>query len=183
MFHSTRVNVISFRRLFSRQPGVQNSVVCRHLYQILPTSKKERGAIRIGIYLHIWVKGKAVPLQAWSGPECSRKLRFPDFLTTAQDDGNIVSLTHRPHLPPGITPGTHTHLSKGKLNLPNNTWTEGKITHTHTHVCVTIESNLKCVALGCIFFTEAERWLGVWDFKILYDLILARRDLGFFYLV
>jgi hypothetical protein len=27
-------------------------------------------------------KGKAVPLQAWSGPEGSRKLRFPDFLTT-----------------------------------------------------------------------------------------------------
>jgi hypothetical protein len=23
-------------------------------------------------------KGKAVPLQAWSGPEGSRKLRFPD---------------------------------------------------------------------------------------------------------
>jgi hypothetical protein len=29
-------------------------------------------------------KSKAVPLQAWSGPEGSRKLRFPDFLTTAQ---------------------------------------------------------------------------------------------------
>jgi len=25
------------------------------------------------------VKGKAVPLQAWTGPEGSRKLRFPDF--------------------------------------------------------------------------------------------------------
>ena len=28
-------------------------------------------------------KGKSVPLQAWSGPEGSRKLRFPDFMTTA----------------------------------------------------------------------------------------------------
>jgi hypothetical protein len=28
-------------------------------------------------------KGKAVPLQAWSGPEGSRKLRFPDYITTA----------------------------------------------------------------------------------------------------
>jgi len=28
-------------------------------------------------------KGKAVPLQAWSGPEGSRKLRFPDFMTMA----------------------------------------------------------------------------------------------------
>jgi len=52
-------------------------------------------------------KGKAVPLQAWSGPEGSRKLRFPDFMTMAQDGGKVVSLTHRPHLPPGNTPGTH----------------------------------------------------------------------------
>jgi len=37
-------------------------------------------------------KGKAVPLQAWSGPEGSRKLRFPDFVTTAQGGGKVVSL-------------------------------------------------------------------------------------------
>jgi len=37
-------------------------------------------------------KGKAVPLQAWTGPEGSRKLRFPDFLTTAQDGGGLSSL-------------------------------------------------------------------------------------------
>jgi len=29
------------------------------------------------------LEGKAVPLQAWSGPEGTRKLRFPDFMTTA----------------------------------------------------------------------------------------------------
>jgi hypothetical protein len=52
-------------------------------------------------------KGKAVPLQAWSGPEGSRKLRFPDFMTTAQDGGKVVRLTHRPPLPPGNAPGTH----------------------------------------------------------------------------
>ena len=46
------------------------------------------------------VKDKAVPLQAWSGPEGSRKLRFPDFMTTAQDGGKVVSLTHRLPLPP-----------------------------------------------------------------------------------
>jgi len=40
----------------------------------------------------------AVPLQAWSGPEGSRKLRFPDFMTTAQDGGKVVSLTYRPSL-------------------------------------------------------------------------------------
>ena len=52
-------------------------------------------------------KGKAVPLQPWSGPEGSRKLRFPDYMTTAQGGGKVVSLTHRPPLPPGNVPGTH----------------------------------------------------------------------------
>jgi len=52
-------------------------------------------------------KGKAVPLQAWSGPEGSRKSRFPDFTTTEQDGGKVVSLTHWPPLPPGNTPDTH----------------------------------------------------------------------------
>ena len=56
---------------------------------------------------HATRKGKAVPLQAWSGPEDSRKLRFPDFMTTAQDVGKFVSLTHRLPLPPGNAPGTH----------------------------------------------------------------------------
>jgi len=41
---------------------------------------------------------KAVPLHAWSGPEGSGKLRFPDFMTTAQDGGKVVSFTHRPPL-------------------------------------------------------------------------------------
>ena len=52
-------------------------------------------------------KDKAVPLQAWSGPEGSRKLKFPDFMTTAQDGGKVVSLTHLPPLPSVNTPGTH----------------------------------------------------------------------------
>ena len=26
-------------------------------------------------------KGKAIPLQAWTGPEVSRRLRLPDFMT------------------------------------------------------------------------------------------------------
>jgi len=52
-------------------------------------------------------KGKAAPLLAWGGPEGSRKLRFSDFMITAQDSGKFVSLTHRLPLPPGNTPGTH----------------------------------------------------------------------------
>jgi hypothetical protein len=26
-----------------------------------------------------YIKGKAIPLQAWTGPEGSRRLRLPDF--------------------------------------------------------------------------------------------------------
>ena len=37
-------------------------------------------------------KGKAVPLQAWSGPDDSRKLRLPDFVTTAQNGGRLSAL-------------------------------------------------------------------------------------------
>jgi len=44
----------------------------------------------------LYKKKKAVPLQAWSGPEGSRNLRFPDFMTTTQDGGKVVSLMHRP---------------------------------------------------------------------------------------
>jgi len=40
----------------------------------------------------IYIKQLAVPLQAWTGPECSRKLRFPDFVTTAQDGGRLSAL-------------------------------------------------------------------------------------------
>ena len=50
--------------------------------------------------IHMRFKGKAVPLQAWTSPECSMNLRFSDFLTTAQYVG-------RPPLPPGNTTGTH----------------------------------------------------------------------------
>ena len=53
------------------------------------------------------VKAKALPLQAWGAPQGSRKLRFLDFMTTAQDGGKVVSLTHRLPLPPGNAPGTH----------------------------------------------------------------------------
>jgi len=52
-------------------------------------------------------KGKAGPLQTQKCPEGSRKLRFPDFMTMTQDGGKVVSLKHRPPLPPGNTPGTH----------------------------------------------------------------------------
>jgi hypothetical protein len=52
-------------------------------------------------------KGKAVPLQAWSGPEGSRKLRLPDFMTTAQDGGKGC----QPYAPAAFTPKKYTWYS------------------------------------------------------------------------
>jgi len=52
-------------------------------------------------------KGKAVLLKGWSAQDGSRKLRFPHFMTTAQDGGTVVSFKHRPPLHPGNTPVTH----------------------------------------------------------------------------
>jgi len=67
----------------------------------------QRGISQLLLIRSFYHKGKAVPLQAWSGPEGSRKLRFPDFTTIAQDGGKVVSLTHRPPLLPGNTPGIY----------------------------------------------------------------------------
>jgi hypothetical protein len=71
------------------------------------SSSSRRRRRRTLVTMKMQGKGKAVPLQAWSGPEGSRKLRFPDFMTTAQDGGKVVSPTHRPALPPGNTPCTY----------------------------------------------------------------------------
>jgi hypothetical protein len=55
--------------------------------------------------------------------------RVPDFVTTAQDGGKVVSLAHRPHLPPGTTPGSHftPGRSEGfmsKINSMTTSWIE-----------------------------------------------------------
>jgi hypothetical protein len=46
------------------------------------------------------VKGKAIPLQAWKGPEGSRRLRLPDLKQSAHEGGKVVSPMHRPPLLP-----------------------------------------------------------------------------------
>jgi len=43
---------------------------------------------------------KAIPLQAWKDPECSRRMRHPDFRQSTHAGGKVVSPTHRPPLPP-----------------------------------------------------------------------------------
>ena len=58
-----------------------------------------RHVVGILLSLGCYLKGKAVLFVAWCSPEGSGKLRFPDFMTTVQDVGKDVSLTHRPTLP------------------------------------------------------------------------------------
>jgi hypothetical protein len=70
-------------------------------------------------------KRKAALLQAWSSPEGSRKLRFPDYMTTAQDGGKVVSLMHWPPSPPGNAPGTHFCR---RLSRPQGHTVIGRIT-------------------------------------------------------
>jgi len=73
------------------------------IHKVLPPSITAGRNVYL-LYMNCKGKGKAVPLEAWSGPEISRKLRFP---TTPQDGGKFVSLTHRPSLSTGKVPGTH----------------------------------------------------------------------------
>jgi hypothetical protein len=71
------------------------------------TRKQAFKVLELSAFFVKGIKDKAVLLQAWSGPEGSRMLRFPDFMTTAQDGGMVVSLTHWQTLTLGNTPGTH----------------------------------------------------------------------------
>jgi len=48
------------------------------------------------------VKGKAIPLQVWKGPEGSRRMRLLDFKTMAHECGKVVSPVNRPPLPQEI---------------------------------------------------------------------------------
>jgi hypothetical protein len=44
----------------------------------IPKSVKQSNDTRVDM---VKVKGKAIPLQAWTGPEGSRRLRLPNFKT------------------------------------------------------------------------------------------------------
>ena len=66
-------------------------------HNLLRYTSKVSDIMKLDIYIY---KG---PITGPRCPEGSRKLRFPDYVTVAQDGGKVVSLKHRPLLPPGNT--------------------------------------------------------------------------------
>ena len=109
---------------------MQSSLIPGH-FQLFysPILSKIEASFRVMSVNSSRQKGKAVPLQAWSGPEVSRKLSFADFMTTALDGGKVVSLTDLSPLPTGNTHGTHFcqrlfgsqgHSTTGRIMLLKN---------------------------------------------------------------
>ena len=105
-----------FQALLCSSSGGQNCIIQhlvssrsvgdRPVHSPLSTCAPDGHTLIVYIYIYIY-KGKSVPLQTQKDPERSRNLRFPDFVTTAQDGGKVVSLTHGRLYHPGNTPGTH----------------------------------------------------------------------------
>jgi len=62
--------------------------------------RPENMCINYLIYSKCKGKDKGISLQAWTGPNCSRKMRLPDFKTITHECSKFVSPTHRAPLPP-----------------------------------------------------------------------------------
>jgi hypothetical protein len=76
--HITLTRVLDkFAKLLSKD------VSC--VFSVLPSVQIKTSAAfgRIFLIFHVGKKseGKAIPLQAWTGPDVSRRLRLPDFKT------------------------------------------------------------------------------------------------------
>jgi len=76
------LRIFSSKCCLFHNSNVFGSCIIHILYTGCAKIKKNNsGAKRLKLYvkteIHLWVKCKAVPLQAWSGPEGSRNLTFP----------------------------------------------------------------------------------------------------------
>ena len=80
-------------------PDTNNSTHCEYPNPVCKTHDTSRSNDSREGDANCLCKCKAAPLQAWTGPEGSRKLRFPDFVTTAQD-GDRLSALRTGHLYP-----------------------------------------------------------------------------------
>jgi hypothetical protein len=48
---------------------------------VFGTATKSKNYLRATLSIYLCVKAKAISVQAWTGPEDSRRLRLPDFQT------------------------------------------------------------------------------------------------------
>jgi hypothetical protein len=63
--------------------GNGQNYLLRNFFYYLHSSQMLLGHTKSLGYVAHMIKGKAIPLQAWTGPEGSRKLRLPDFKTVS----------------------------------------------------------------------------------------------------
>jgi len=76
--------------------------------------------------VHVWhIKGKAVPLQAWSGSEGSRKLRVPDL---GQRHKMVVRLS-------ALRPGRHYHQEIHLVLISVRDWGDPRATVRPEGLC------------------------------------------------
>ena len=91
---SCQIFRLEFQWIFN-QPKVQPTSIFTPTYSKLRFDKKSAIPCIFRLYFLSkcnYNKGKSVPFQAWTDPEGSRKLRFPHFVTTAQDGGRLSAL-------------------------------------------------------------------------------------------
>jgi hypothetical protein len=86
MIHTRKKAVISNQKINSRVMNNFRRIYDFCMYEVTlelfrATIAAMETIIRALCIVEVHVKGKAVPLQAWAGPEDSRRLRLPDFKT------------------------------------------------------------------------------------------------------
>ena len=107
-------------------------------------------------------RGKAIPLQAWTGPEGSRRMRLLDFKTVEHKGSKVVSPTHWLPLPPRNIPGTHFcyrlsqpqgHSAAGRIvSIKNSNDTIGNLTRN-----LLVRSAVPQNTVGLIFMVTSIR--------------------------
>jgi len=80
--------------------GQKNIKFCTDLFFRTLDIKQIQNSCKELIFSTYGCKDKAFPLQAWAGPEGSRRFRLPDFRQSAHEGGKVVGPTHRLPLPP-----------------------------------------------------------------------------------
>ena len=108
------MNITSYVRISN--PSVTDKWLCIWYAYVTSTTfaiisgvfRHEYGKLSVRACVCVCDKGKAIPLQAWTGPESSRRLSFPDFKTIWHMKMLRLSAIRTGRLyPPGNIPGTH----------------------------------------------------------------------------